>query len=257
MTILMLFFATPATAETWGKFVLDLYPLSSSKTVAPNGLAYTPVFAIGTRANIGNPNGLYFFVDARFWAEHSNPGVTTNSRQGDFDFTKREFDLSGGLAYRVPKYRSELRLMPYSFNNLNRGVSANRPFGYKDGFRFEGLYFFPNKGRAFDMPIYVGVGYYLTRELADTSGAGYTPAFFFEGHVEKGLGHSLYAEGDAVFLTERPADAKELKTRVGLNYLTSETVTVGIAYERDFGLGSDLPDRERVSLNLTKSFYSK
>jgi hypothetical protein len=66
--------------------------------------------------------GLYLFSDGRFWGQKASPGVT-NASQGVFDFSKRELDPDGGLAwnYLGPW---QARAFAYSFNNLNRDRTA-------------------------------------------------------------------------------------------------------------------------------------
>ena len=65
------------------------------------------------------------------------PGLgITNSSQGNFDFSKREFDFNAGLAWNYFD-RLELRASAYSAGNLNRGLSLTSPSGFKDGVLLE------------------------------------------------------------------------------------------------------------------------
>jgi len=80
--------------------------------------------------------------------------AVTNGNQGSFDFSKREFDLTLGLAWNY--YSAlELRVLGYAFNNLNRGISPISPEGYNDGFGLENRYYFSNAdlGQAKTAPI--------------------------------------------------------------------------------------------------------
>src|SRR5262249_41176534 len=126
--------------RVWGYGELAVF--FTGDRVAPNGLLFDPLFNVGLELNfeIISNKTLYAFVDSKFWTQRAASG-TTNAGQGKFDFSKRELDFSGGLAWN---YFStlELRASAYSFNNLNRGTSLAVPIGYQDGSFIENRFYF-------------------------------------------------------------------------------------------------------------------
>lgn len=162
-----------ANAEVWGDVNLGIYPVGH--IVAANGLTYKPLFRLGADLNIGTRD-LYIFSKNYLFAEKPAPGVTTNSNQGNFDFSKREFDFKIGLAARpfTDNSQLEFRLWAVSLNNLNRGKYQDRPSGFKDGVAVETRYYLTGK-RTWG---YVAGGYYLTKELVQANGEAYKPGMF-------------------------------------------------------------------------------
>jgi hypothetical protein len=171
---------SPGKGKTvWGE--VGLSGIFSGARMAPNGVAYDPLFAIDTCFNVGlnTDRTLYLFSEDTFWAQEATSGVT-NSRQGSLDFSKREYDLSLGLGWRYWPH-SEVRAFGYSFNNLNRGDSATAPSGYKDGVGIENRFHF---GEGDD---FVGVGYYLTKDMVDQEGLSFKPGLFFKAMLHAPL----------------------------------------------------------------------
>jgi hypothetical protein len=129
----------PPWQAAWGLAGIHFIP-KGPKT-APNGLEYHPNFSLDLDLNIWlwRNQRLYLYADARFWGERSEFGVT-NSRDGFFGTSKRQFDLSGGAAwnYLGPL---EARFFGYSMNNLNRGSDQVRPSGFNDGSALENRYY--------------------------------------------------------------------------------------------------------------------
>jgi hypothetical protein len=172
----------------WGVVGLRGYVLGQQ--MAPNGQEFDPLFSLDTNLNlwIWRDQGLYLFSDARFWGQKAAPGVT-NSSQGAFDFSKREFDLDGGLAWNY--YGNlEARAFAYSFNNLNRGTSETHPSGYADGVGLEQRWYvwgsYPELGLpAFDVTraSFVSVGYYPTKDLTDLDGNPFKPGPFARAYL--------------------------------------------------------------------------
>jgi hypothetical protein len=118
---------------------------------------------------------LYLFGDTRFWGQKAAPGIT-NSRQGSFDFSKREFDLDLGLAWNYHG-TLEARAFAYSFNNLNRGLSTAQPSGFNDGVGLEQRWYvggtYSKLGlEGFDVAraTFLSVGYYPAKDMVDADG---------------------------------------------------------------------------------------
>jgi hypothetical protein len=177
---------TPGRGKSvWGEVGFSGIP--SGERMAPNGVAYEPLFAIDTHFNVGlnADRTLYLFTEDTFWAQEATPGMT-NARQGALDFSKREYDLSLGLGWRYWPH-SEVRAFGYSFNNLNRGDSATAPTGYKDGFGIENRFHF---GEADD---FAGVGYFFTKNMVDQEGLAFKPGLFFKAKVHAPILRGLAA----------------------------------------------------------------
>jgi hypothetical protein len=160
--------------EAWGGVGLPVYVASSH--MAPNGVAFAPVFGVTSDLNLGllPKKQLYLFWNGNFWAQHSASGIT-NRNQGAFDFSKREIDSNLGLAWNY--FDSlELRASLYALNNLNRGVSNAVPTGGKQGIALENRYYFATAdpydvGRS----SFLGFGYIPTDDLVAVNGAGFRP----------------------------------------------------------------------------------
>ncbi len=172
--------------ETWGDVGLPAYVASSH--MAPNGVAFTPVFSITSDLNLGllPKKQLYLFWDGNFWAQHSAPGIT-NANQGAFDFSKREIDSNLGLAWNY--FASlELRASLYALNNLNRGISDAAPAGGKQGIVLENRYYFVSPdpydvGRS----SFIGFGYIPTEDLVAVNGASFRPGPFARAYLARDL----------------------------------------------------------------------
>jgi hypothetical protein len=157
-------------AEIWGVIGLPVY--FTGERVAPNGATFKPLFAIDTDFNLGLlPNKkLYLFSETKFWMQRAAPGIT-NAAQGSFDFSKREFDFVGGLAwsYYDP---FELRVSGYSLANLNRGTSVTRSAGFVDGILVENRFYFPTTDK-YDLGrlSFIGLGFFPQGGMrGDTTG---------------------------------------------------------------------------------------
>ncbi len=184
LTVFYLLSVCSAYAKVWGDAKIGIYPLGS-KLVAPNGLTYNPLGHIGIDLNIGQKR-LYLFSKSVIIASKADPGVTTNSNQGIFDFSKREMDFKLGAAARPFHSKDlEFRLWAIALNNLNRGTTNDKPNGFKDGEAIEARYYF-NRSRLWG---YVTGGYYLAKELVAPDGQPFKPGIF----VGTKLNYDLFA----------------------------------------------------------------
>jgi hypothetical protein len=201
--------------RTWGQAGVFGYPVG--KKVAPNGVIYDPVFAIDLTLNIAitDDRRWYLYNDARFWAQRAEEGIT-NPSQGSFDFSKRQFDGTIGTAYNYSG-PWEARAFFYSFNNINRGTSLDRPFGYNDGFATENRYYLPTTN--FDKGLYrfLSLGYYFTKSMIGGDQKLFDPSVFARASVALDfVPDRLYLYSDTTFITRRTLVAKLLLEDVGI-----------------------------------------
>jgi hypothetical protein len=190
----------------WG--IIGLRGFALGEQPAPNGQEFKALFAVDFNFNLWlwRSQGLYLFTDTRFWGQRAAPGVT-NASQGAFDFSKREFDLTGGVAWNY--YGAlEARAFAYSLNNLNRGTSATKPSGYADGMGLEQRWYvggtYADLGsRSFDVSraTFLSVGYYPTKDLPDGNGDSYKPGPFVRAYLTLDLAGErcyLFADGQLI-----------------------------------------------------------
>lgn len=201
--------------RTWGIAAFDAFP--TGQKMAPNGVPYDPMFSLDLLLNIAlcRDREWYLFVKSRFWAQKPGEGIT-NSKQGVFDFSKRQFDLDGGVAWNFYG-RLEGRAYFYSYNNLNRGENLWQPKGYKDGFAVECRYYLPSTD--FDKGLYrfLALGYYPTKELVGADGDRFKPSLFATAHVAYDfVPERFYVYADLEFITERPLEPKLLIADPGI-----------------------------------------
>lgn len=118
--------------------VLDNVVFINGSRIAPNLLTYKPMlgfmwqnqFAI--TGAIGQP-GWSFDTDVDFYFARK-AGVRYVNGHDFIGGTKREIDLSYGLAYQFANH-DVVSVKSYGYNNLNRGSSSMVPVGFKDGLR--------------------------------------------------------------------------------------------------------------------------
>ena len=166
--------------------------------------------------------GRYLFTDSAFWGQKAASGIT-NTSQGPFDFSKREFDLDGGLSWNYSG-RWEARAFAYSFNNLNRGKSAVAPSGFSDGVGLENRYYLSDEydlmgTEAYDVARspFVSVGYYPTKHLIDNNGAAFKPGPFARAYLTyELLGEQCYLFADTSLVATRIARPKLLEFQSGV-----------------------------------------
>jgi hypothetical protein len=214
----------PHRPGVWGVVSARGYPLADK--VAPNGLEYTPILSLDLHTNLWlwPSQGLYGFTDAVFWGQKAAPGIT-NASQGIFDFSKRQFDLDGGLAWNYCG-RWEARAFAYSFNNLNRGESLTAPTGYSDGVGLENRYYlssdYDSLGTAdFDVAraTFISVGYYPTKHLVDNSGNPFKPGAFVRAYLTYDLmGEQCYVYSDTSLTGSRIGRPKLLDVDGGVAF---------------------------------------
>lgn len=158
----------------WGGVGFKAIPTGTK--MGPNGVEFDPVFTLEMELNIAlcESREVYIFTQSRFWGQKAAPGIT-NASQGNFDFSKREFDLSGGLAWNYWR-TMEARVFAYSYNNLNRGYSLSAPYGYKDGVGISNRYYYLGNN-------FFGAGYLPTKELIGNNGEPFKPSWFLENSI--------------------------------------------------------------------------
>lgn len=168
--------------EVWGFTGIDVF--ASGKKMGPNGQLYYPLGTLFADLNVGflPEKRLYIYGQGVFWAQKPTSGVT-NGDQGNFDFSKRQMDLTLGGAWRY--YGPlEFRAFAFSYNNLNRGFDLNVPEGYNDGVGFENRYYI-FKSNAYDLPRlnFLSLGYMPTKEITGQDGYLFKPGFFARAYL--------------------------------------------------------------------------
>jgi hypothetical protein len=206
----------------WGLVGLRVIP--EGPKVAPNGKEYHPNFSMDLDFNcwLWRSQGFYLFGDGRFWGEKSEFGVT-NARDGALGTSKRQFDLSGGVAWNYAG-PWEARAFGYSMNNLNRGDNLVTPAGINDGSGLENRYYlspeYAKLGQAgFDVAraTFLSVGYYPTKEMIGNDSRLFKPGLMLRAYLTRDLWDwPCYAFGDATFISERSLHPKLLLFDVGV-----------------------------------------
>jgi hypothetical protein len=245
----------PRIVPVWGDAELRGYVLGDQ--VAPNGQEFSALFRLDLDFNVmlWRSQGLYLFLDTQFWGQRAAPGIT-NPNQGVFDFSKREFDFTSGLAWNYAG-PWEARLFAYSDNNLNRGDSATKPIGYADGVGLENRYYlsavYADLGtEAFDVSraTFVSLGYYPTKNLVDSEGRDFKPGPFARANLTLDLlGETCYLFADLQFIATRSFTPRVLNLDAGVAFRPWSCPP-----RIEFRIGTseilDLPDR-----NLESTVY--
>jgi hypothetical protein len=192
--------------------------------VAPNGQEYHPSFSIDLNLNfwLWPRQGLYLFGDCRFWGERPENGVT-NGRDGGMGFSKREFDLSGGVAWNYAG-ACEARVSGYALSNLNRGTDTVTPNGGLDGALLENRYYLSGEYSRLGEPgfdvaraTFLSAGIYPTKNLVGNDGQTFNPAGMLRAYLTYDLlDWPVYAYGDATLITDRTFTPRLLLFDVGL-----------------------------------------
>jgi hypothetical protein len=214
--------AAAAWQAVWG--LADLHVIPAGPKVAPNGLEYHPNFSMELSVNgwLWRSQRLYLFADACLWGERGENGVT-NARDGFFGTSKREVDLTGGVAWNYAG-PWEARAFGYSLNNLNRGNSLVAPTGFNDGFGLENRYYlspeYAKLGQTgFDVAraTFVSVGYYPTKDMVGNDGQTFKPGLLLRAYLIYDLWDwPCYAFGDVTYISERSLQPRLLLFDVGL-----------------------------------------
>ena len=213
--------SAPPLTPVWGAAGMRGYGLGDH--IAPNGLEFKALFSLDFDFNfwVWRSQRVYAFADSQFWAQRATPGVT-NSTQGVFDFSKREFDLSGGFAWNY--YGAlEARAFAYSYNNLNRGDSTWQPSGYNDGVGLENRYYlnsvYADLGTTaydVDRATFISLGFYPSKDMVDSRGDTFKPGLFARAYLTwELLGPRCYLYGDGQFIATQSFTPKVLKLDVG------------------------------------------
>jgi hypothetical protein len=193
----------------WGIVGLRGFPYG--QTMASNGNEYNELFSLDLNFNIWlwRAKRLYLYTDSRFWGQKAAPGIT-NPTQGAFDFSKREFDFTGGAAWNYSGFW-EARVFAYSYNNLNRGDSSISPSGFNDGVGLENRYYLNPTYADLGTPVFdkaratfLSLGYYPTKSMIDGEGNQFKPGPFARSYlIWELLGPKLYLFTDDTLIADR------------------------------------------------------
>jgi hypothetical protein len=206
----------------WGLVGLRIIP--AGPKIAPNGLEYHPNFSLDLNFNfwLWRSQGLYVFSDMRLWGERGEYGVT-NERDGFLGTSKREFDLSGGVAWNYTGHW-EARAFGYTNNNLNRGTSEINPNGFTDGFGLENRYYLSSEydrlgQTGFDVAraTFLSFGYYPSKEMVGNDGQTFNPGLLLRAYLIYDLWDwPCYLYGDTTYISERSLHPRLLLFDVGV-----------------------------------------
>jgi hypothetical protein len=206
----------------WGLLGIRIIP--AGPRIAPNGNEYHPNFSMDVNINcwVWRSERVYLFADMRFWGEKGELGVT-NARDGALGTSKREFDMSGGVAWNYAG-PWEARVFGYSWNNLNRGDNPVTPAGFNDGFALENRYYlspeYDKLGQAgFDVAraTFLSFGYYPSKEMMGNDGRLFKPGLLLRAYVIQDLWDwPAYAFADVQYISENNLHPKLLLWDVGL-----------------------------------------
>jgi len=212
----------PLWQAPWGLVALRIIPAGPKE--APNGQEFHPNFSMDLDFNwwLWRSQHLYAFVDARFWGEKGEFGVT-NARDGFVGTSKREFDLSGGAAWNYTG-PWEARAFGYSMSNLNRGTNLVTPYGLDDGFGVENRYYLSPEYVKLGQPrfdaaraTFLSVGYYPSKTMVGNDGLPFQPGLLLRACLIYDLWNwPCYAFGDVTYIGERSFQPKLLIFDVGV-----------------------------------------
>ncbi|MHB1423843.1 MAG: hypothetical protein ACYC3I_11735 [Gemmataceae bacterium] len=216
--------ASDPVSSIWGIAGLRVFPYG--QTMASNGNEFEQLFSLDLNFNIWlwRAKRLYAYSDSRFWGQKAAPGIT-NPTQGAFDFSKREFDFTGGAAWNY--YGNwEFRAFAYSFNNLNRGNSLTSPQGFNDGVGVENRYYLNSTYAALGTPAFdkaratfLSIGYYPSKSMVDGKGVEFKPGAFARAYlIWEIYGPKLYLFTDDTFLTDKSFQPALFNTDSGIAY---------------------------------------
>lgn len=206
----------------WG--LLGVRGDATGTRMAPNGVPYRPLFAADLDLNIGleKCENAYLFINNRFWGQKPGDGITNSN----FDFSKREFDVNTGLAWNYWG-NFELRGFVYALNNLNRGVSVERPYGFRDGCGIENRYYLGNLTGPYAPPVrtrydvartnFVSIGYYPSKGMPGGDGNEFVPGFFARAFLTLDLlGEKCYLYCDTQLICEDGFAGKLIDADLGV-----------------------------------------
>jgi hypothetical protein len=213
---------TPAWESAWG--LVGLRAIPGGHKIAPSGLVYRPNFSLDLDFNfwVWRSQGVYAFGDVRLWGETGDNG-STNGRDGFLGTSKREFDLTGGVAWNYTG-SWELRALGYTQNNLNRGTDLILPSGFQDGFGVENRYYlspeYAKLGQTgFDVAraTFVSIGYYPSKSMVANDGESFKPGLMLRAYLICDLWDwPCYLYGDVTYISERSLKPRLLLFDVGV-----------------------------------------
>jgi len=185
--------------------------IPTGKKMAANGVEFDPVFTLDIELNIAlcKNREVYLFTQSRFWGQGAAAGIT-NPTQGQFDFSKRQYDLGGGIAWNYWR-TMEARFFAYSSSNLNRGNSLVTPYGYNDGVGLSNRFYYLGNN-------FFGAGYMPTKDLIGNDGIQFQPSWFLESSIWYPIfGPKLQGYWAASLIGQRSGDAKLLYNDIGIS----------------------------------------
>lgn len=216
--------ARDPVSSVWG--IVGLLGFPYGQTIASNGMEYNQLFSLDLNFNIWlwRAKRVYAYTDSTFWGQKAAPGIT-NPTQGAFDFSKREFDFLGGVAWNYAG-KWEARVFAYSTNNLNRGYSPTTPVGFNDGVGLENRYYLNPTYYVLGTPAFdkarntfLSIGYYPTKTMIDGKGFTFKPGAFCRAYlIWEILGPKLYLYTDDTFLTDNTMRPAMFTTDSGIAY---------------------------------------
>jgi len=206
--------------------VAGIRVFADGNRMAPNGYEFSPIGDLTLNFNLWllRKHHLYLFADTDFWMQKAAPGIT-NSRQGSFDFSKREFDYTLGLAWNYWGAQ-ELRLSAYSLNNLNRGKYRNKPWGFADGTVIENRWYLGDEYSLLGTEDYdiaranfLAAGYMPTKELVDNLGERFKPGPFIRAYLTGNIFSSRhYVYADTQLIGKKSFELSLLQEDCGLAF---------------------------------------
>lgn len=204
--------------------VVGVRGFADGNRMAPNGYEFTPIGDLTMNFNLWlwREHHLYGFADGDFWLQKAAPGIT-NSKQGAFDFSKREFDMDLGLAWNYWGAQ-EFRFSMYSLNNLNRGKYKAKPWGFADGTILENRWYLGDEYSRLGSTEYdivranfISAGYYPTKELVDNIGGRFKPGPFLRAYLTENLfTHKCYLYTDTQLIGNRSFELALLQEDFGI-----------------------------------------
>lgn len=245
--------AGPAWETVWGLAGLRIF--ADGPKVAPNGDRYHPSFTLDMDANIWlwRSQGIYLFSDMRFWGQRPENNVT-NGRDGGLGFSKRQYDLAGGVAWNYAG-AWEARVSGYSMSNLNRGRNLVTPYGINDGALLENRYYLSEEyarlgQTGFDVAraTFVSLGCFPTKELIGNDGELFKPFLMARAYLTCDLGKwPCYAYADVTCISDRQVIPRLLLIDTGL---AARIFSAAPQWEFRLGGETTADVRTRSALNL-------
>jgi hypothetical protein len=231
-----------SSPTVWGVFGMPFYV--AGDRMAPNGGAFEPLFAVTSDLNLGllENKELYLFWNSSFWMQRAAKGIT-NSNQGMWDFSKREFDNDLGLVWGYAP-RLELRASAYALDNLNRGTSLGKASGAAYGVKLENRYYF-DSADIYDLGrlSFVSIGAIPTNNLVGSNGRSFHPGLFAHAYLTQDLPlpwlGSSYAYAGLKLTDERVATPRLLEGEVGFAirpFPRQQNIEFRIGYDRTYDI---------------------